>query len=350
VLRIVALCDRLAQILADRGDLSPLGARRATAFGLLANPAHTLALLISAATNDQNPAGQDSAEQDSADQDDANPDADLLGERDLHPADNDADDAPAGQLCPTCGHNGGAGTGLGGLAAFIRHLPDLATVLPTARLYIHCTQYALTTGEGVARMEGVGPITLGQVRTLLRHAKVTPIRVLDLADQRPVDAYEYPATLREATFLTSPRDVFPWATSTSRHRDIDHVAPYLPPDRGGPSGQTRLDNAAPMTRFHHRLKTFAGWNLRQPEPGTYLWRSPHGHYWLTTTTGTHPLTPHIGRTLWHALDAPDSRTADRQVADPQSTQPLENEPTRAECGCPDGSVGVHLPHRHIDVA
>ena len=326
VIRIVALCDRIAQILADRGDLAPVDARRATAFGMLANPAHVLALLISAATDtaEQDPADQDADDHEEPEEsgheepelkDSEGEEAGLLGERDLHPADNDADDAAEGQCCPTCGHNNGTGTDLSGLAAFTRHLPDLANVLPRARLYIHVTQHTLDTGEGVARMEGVGPITLGQVRTFLRHAKVTPIRVLVPADQHPVDGYEYPASLREATFLTSPRDVFPYAVSTSRRRDIDHPLPYLPPERGGPPGQTRLDNAAPMTRFHHRLKTFAGWHVRQPEPGTYLWRSPHGHYWLTTITGTHPLPERVGRTLWHALDAPDSRTAGR-LADP----------------------------------
>ncbi|HET6626185.1 MAG TPA: hypothetical protein VFG63_07330 [Nocardioidaceae bacterium] len=42
--------------------------------------------------------------------------------------------------------------------------------------------------------------------------------------------------------------------------------------------------AAPLVRFHHRLKTHGRWRLRQPEPGTYLWRSPHGWYWRAVAT------------------------------------------------------------------
>ena len=135
--------------------------------------------------------------------------------------------------------------------------------------------------------------------------------------------------------------------------------PYLHPACGGPPGQTRLHNAAPITRFHHRLKTFAGWNLRQPEPGIYLWRSPHNHYWLTTPTGTHLLPPRVGRTLRHALDAATSLTdnaqvagapADRTPAEPRQDACAIDQPPPNDCGCPKVSVGVHLTHRHVDVA
>jgi hypothetical protein len=115
---------------------------------------------------------------------------------------------------------------------------------------------------------------------------VTVKPVLDLADQTPVDAYEIPDRLREAIHLRNPVDVFPYATNTSRRRDIDHTIPYRPPDHGGPPGQTRVDNLGPMTRFHHRIKTHSRWQLRQPFPGVYLWRSPHGHHYLVDHTGT----------------------------------------------------------------
>lgn len=112
--------------------------------------------------------------------------------------------------------------------------------------------------------------------------------VVDLATTPdPVDGYTFPRQLRELLHLTNPRDVFPFGVNTGRGKDIDHPVPYVPPDDGGPPGQTRLHNAAPMTRFHHRIKTFGGWRLRQLAPGTYLWQSPHGHSWLVDRTGTH---------------------------------------------------------------
>jgi len=39
------------------------------------------------------------------------------------------------------------------------------------------------------------------------------------------------------------------------------------------------------------VKTFGSWTYTLLEPGTYLWRSPHGYTFLKDRTGTHDLTP-----------------------------------------------------------
>ena len=44
------------------------------------------------------------------------------------------------------------------------------------------------------------------------------------------------------------------------------------------------------------IKTFGGWQLHHPEPGTYLWRTRHGH-WLRVDHGG---TQYLGRS--HELD------------------------------------------------
>ncbi len=114
--------------------------------------------------------------------------------------------------------------------------------------------------------------------------------MIDLAHQTPVDAYEVPDRLRDAAYLRSPVDVFPYATSTSRTRDIDHTVPYRPPDEGGPPGQTGLANLGPMVRFHHRIRTHGRWQVVQPFNGVFIWRSPHGRIFLVDHTGTNPAT------------------------------------------------------------
>jgi hypothetical protein len=174
------------------------------------------------------------------------------------------------------------------------HQPPPATqagvdARPPATLYVHLHQQALTDEAvgGVARLEGDGPITVDQVRRWLGHCQVTVRPVLNLADQAPVDAYEIPERLREVVHLRNPVDIFPYATNTSRRRDIDHTIPYRPPDHGGPPAQTSLNNLGPMTRFHHRVKTHSRWQLRQPFPGMFIWRTPHGRYHLVDHTGTH---------------------------------------------------------------
>ena len=126
-------------------------------------------------------------------------------------------------------------------------------------------------------MEGVGPITVGQVKEFLGHTHVRTVPVVDLADQRPVDAYEVPASMREALHLRSPACASPWSSHLSRRKDADHVVPYVPPDDGGPPGQTCLENLAPLGRFAHRVKTHGRWRLRQTGPGVFEWRSPHGY-------------------------------------------------------------------------
>ncbi|MBA2278439.1 MAG: hypothetical protein H0W06_11825, partial [Chloroflexia bacterium] len=57
VIYFVAVCDRIAQILAAQGDTDPVGARRAKAIGILAHPAQAIALLVQAEAQPQAAAG-----------------------------------------------------------------------------------------------------------------------------------------------------------------------------------------------------------------------------------------------------------------------------------------------------
>ncbi len=139
-------------------------------------------------------------------------------------------------------------------------------------------------------MEGVGPVTVEQVREFLAHTHVTVRPVLDLEVDHPVDGYEVPDRLREQVRLRTPAEVFPWSGNLSRRKDLDHTVPYLSPDRGGPPGQTRIGNLGPLSRYGHRVKTHGrGWRHHQPVPGVFLWRTPHGYWFRTDHTGTHRL-------------------------------------------------------------
>ncbi|MGA9346692.1 MAG: DUF222 domain-containing protein, partial [Nocardioidaceae bacterium] len=162
---------------------------------------------------------------------------------------------------------------------------------PDVTLYVHLTDEALVSGQGVARVEQVGPVTVDRVRTWLGHANVVVKPVIDLNDQVPVDAYEIPDRIREAVHLAIPVDCFPYATSTRRTGDIDHTIPFVKPDEGGPPGQTGLGKLGPITRFHHRVKTHGQWQVVQPFTGVFVWRTPHGRYLLVDHTGTHQALP-----------------------------------------------------------
>ena len=116
------------------------------------------------------------------------------------------------------------------------------------------------------------------VRQPRRPITVKP--VIDLAEHLQVDAYEIPDRLREQSVLRDGTCVFPWCFRPARSCDIDHPVPY---DDGGP---TASDNAAPLCRRHHRLKTHSLWTYTVLDPGTYLWSSPHGYQFLRDHTGT----------------------------------------------------------------
>jgi len=158
-------------------------------------------------------------------------------------------------------------------------------------LHVHLTDQTLQTGHGVVRSPD-GPITIDQLRRYLvqTDANITIQPIIDPAAMASADAYEIPLRLRRAMQIRHPRSVFPNSPATGR-MDVDHTRPW---QSDGPPGQTSLANLGPLTRTEHRAKTVGRWKARQPEPGTYLWRSPEGWIALTTNQGT--LT--LGHTDW----------------------------------------------------
>ena len=169
------------------------------------------------------------------------------------------------------------------------------------RLFVHVTDHALRTGDGVARIEGVGPIDIAQLSEVLGNAHVTVTPVLDLRLRRRADAYEHPETIKDHVWTQTGGDVFPFSprTATRDGVDYDHAVPY---DDTGPPGQTGPHNSGPLRRRHHRTKTFGGYTYRVAGPGRFLWRTPHGLAYLVDDTGTHRLSDHQAAVM---ADAPD---------------------------------------------
>lgn len=156
---------------------------------------------------------------------------------------------------------------------------DLVDLLPGVQLFVH--SYAGPDREDIVRVEGHGPLTGTWLRDVLGpHARFTVRPVLDLCGQAPVDAYEIPERHRQAVHLMTPADTFPFASCTSRTMEIDHTTPHA---QGGISG---IGNYGPMSKRHHRIKTFGRWHVQQPFPGIFVWRDPHGAFYLVDHTGT----------------------------------------------------------------
>ncbi|GAA4081420.1 DUF222 domain-containing protein [Nocardioides kongjuensis] len=171
---------------------------------------------------------------------------------------------------------------------------------PAAEIVVHVAQQSDGTLGPLARVEGLGPRLLDQVRDLLRrHAHATLTPVIDLHTGRSVNGYEHPTDVKKRTELRTIGDVFPHATGLfTRHGrapDHDHTTPY---DKNGPPGQTGDHNDTPLSRHHHRAKTHLGYTVLQLGPDKWVWGTPHGLHRLVTGSGTTTIT----RAEYHLLE------------------------------------------------
>ena len=191
----------------------------------------------------------------------------------------------------------------------------LETTKPTTRtrqvvLHIHLSEAALKSspevdpdtgklGLHLARVENHHQtLTADTVREWLAvpGTQITVKPVIDLHDQIAVDSYEIPDRISTRVKLKRPTCVFPHCTRTSTRTDLDHIDEYVPPDQGGPPGQTSTQNLAPLCRRHHRAKTHPSpvstssttvrWDYVQLTPTTWLWTSPHSLRFLVHPDGT----------------------------------------------------------------
>jgi len=171
-------------------------------------------------------------------------------------------------------------------------------------LFVHLSKAAVYD-EGVeaeiARVENTGSlVTADTIRDWCGRpdTQIVVKPVIDLNDRVDTRAYEIPDRIAEHVALRDVTCTFPWCQRPARRCDTDHVVPH-------PRGPTATDNLAPLCRRHHRLKTHGGWAYTALEPGTYLWRSPHGHQFLRDHTGTLDVTPDSAPRPRHWGLAPD---------------------------------------------
>jgi hypothetical protein len=325
-----ATVDRIADILARQGDTDPVDVRRSKAIGILAQPAQALELLCHHQDDNWDgpvepgaAAHESTADEDAVSIDEAAQHAEPESTRE--PANTVGEDTHRSlHLTPAPFH------------------PDRAR--PRAVIYVHLSEEALSAGLGVARVQDVGPVLLGRLRMLLGdQCSISLKPVIDLpAGHIPVDSYEIPTRLREQLQLRYPADVFPYAAAVSRRIDLDHTIPYLSPNKGGPPGQTRIGNLGPYVRRHHNYKTNGDWQVRQPEPGTWLWRSPHRRVYLVNASGTHPLgDSEFAQKMWRAARSPQQQVC--QIALPSGRRPghADGYRPRRPIGLPSASASTH---------
>ncbi|WP_377488915.1 DUF222 domain-containing protein [Microlunatus sp. GCM10028923] len=163
---------------------------------------------------------------------------------------------------------------------------DPARLVPTSTLVVHIAAETLEGETGICRVPGIGPTLKGVIKDWLGHDRVKVVPVINLNDTpAAVDDYQIPDRHKRYLRYARPGSRFPWSTATGRI-EFDHTQPY---QTGGPPGQTDIDKLTPFSKREHRAVTFGGWQRRQPEPDTMIFKSPHGDLQITNYSGTFDL-------------------------------------------------------------
>jgi hypothetical protein len=243
-----AMIDRIADILADRGDTDPKDVRRAKAVGILATPERARLMLTE-------------------------PDPTMVAELDEAPSSGSGTVAgDSGTVAGDSGPSSGSGN--------VRSTDP--RLLPVAQVFVHVAEETLLRGAGPVRVEGVGALPATMLKYLLGHTRVRVTPVIRPYADIAVDSYEIPDPIRRQVLLRDTIEVFPYSTRTARAADLDHTIPWRP----GGTGQTRASNLGPLSRRPHRAKTHGGWHLEQPKPGIFWWTTPGGDRYRVTPNGT----------------------------------------------------------------
>lgn len=112
-----------------------------------------------------------------------------------------------------------------------------------------------------------------------------------LTDDRRVALDSYPAArlpraaLRRHTEIRDGTCIFVGCRRRAHAADQDHSRDH---QHGGP---TTPANLGPLCPHDHRVKHRGGWRVQQPEPGTFVWRSPLGGEYLSSGEPVLPLMP-----------------------------------------------------------
>jgi Domain of unknown function (DUF222) len=129
--------------------------------------------------------------------------------------------------------------------------------------------------ERPGELDGYGPITADVARRLAAHGTWRRLltdpatgALLNYGTTR----YAPPADLVDHVHARDMTCRFPTCSRPARLCQFDHTIPA-----GAPGWSTSAGNGGPLNTGCHNGKTFAGWQLEQPEPGRFIWTAPTGH-------------------------------------------------------------------------
>lgn len=162
--------------------------------------------------------------------------------------------------------------------------PSTEPAPPTPVTVVHVHASAATVAgdaDDPVDLEGYGPIPWRLITESLTGSELRIVESdCDLAHGHSQSAQYRPSeTLGDAVAIRDRTCRFPGCNRPARRCQKDHTIPW-------PNGPTCPCNLGSLCTKHHRLKTHGDWDLRQPFPGVFVWRSPTRRHYLVDGTGT----------------------------------------------------------------
>lgn len=117
-----------------------------------------------------------------------------------------------------------------------------------------------------------GPITPGLARELAADAtwrRLLTDPITGGALEFGTSTYRPPAALQRYIWARDRTCRFPGCMRPAHKSELDHTVPF-------PEGGTDEANLGPFCKRHHRTKHRSAWEVAQPRPGTFTFRSPAG--------------------------------------------------------------------------
>jgi hypothetical protein len=144
-------------------------------------------------------------------------------------------------------------------------------------------------------------------------------QLLAALDNRPGDRFPGAALARHIQ-VRDRTCSHPGCRRPAQRSDLDHTRDHA---RGGATVQANL---GPGCRKHHLYKHELGWQLAQPQPGTFVWTSPLGQVYRTRGE---PITPPLPEPQPRPLEPDLPDTGHTRVEGPTLRLPDPSAPTQA---------------------
>lgn len=133
--------------------------------------------------------------------------------------------------------------------------------------------------DKAADIPGWGPVVSEIARKALTEDDTLKVTVADADAAVEVTARTPSVAQQRIIRHRHPTCVFPGCRMPATQSDIDHRI------RHTDGGQTRIEDLAPLCRYHHRAKDEGGWRYDVTDDGQIIWISPLGRRYTSDPRG-----------------------------------------------------------------